>query len=411
MRKAKEPRMSTRKYSDEDLEKALTSIAAGMTTTVASRTYNIPKSTLDGHKKRKLYSAPTPADDLDKILVDWVIAMSDKGFPIIKDQVINSVQEFLQKMDKPNEGADQPIEEQWWLEFKTRNPEICDRITKNMMYTPETVTAENIRQWFHRHRAHLTSQQLLNIDPSRKFCCDESGFLLSPQGEKALVKRTENSAYNFANNHAKECVTALIGGNAVGQRLPILVMFNYHRLPTNIISTMPANYIIRRSESGWTTAQLFLDWMRHSFQPFLMKNKIQLPVVLYLDGHSPYFSVALNVGVFKPLEEVWRKVVTEWTVAHNGEGLNKKEFGGVFKTAVDQVDWRRTLRNGFCRTGLHSFDTDEINDEEQVQTSSQESLGTPGATVGLPPMPLVESAGTSQIEGGQRKSRKRSIQD
>lgn len=167
---------------------------------------------------------------------------------------------------------------------------------------------------------------------------------------------------------------------------------------------MPKDYTIGRSDTGWMTATSFLDWVRHSFHPWLVKNKIQLPVVLYLDGHSSHLTLQLSefcrengielialypnsthvtqpldVAVFHAAKNSWKKAVPEWRLANGGDRLKKEHFGGVLEQAVERLDWEKILRSGFRATGLHPFNPDAVNYEKQLKSSGKQRLEEPPA--------------------------------
>lgn len=61
-------------------------------------------------------------------------------------------------------------------------------------------------------------------------------------------------------------------GNAAGQYVPPMIMFNYARIPAVVASFTPKEYIIGRSDTRWMTATSFFDWVRNLFNPWIVKN-------------------------------------------------------------------------------------------------------------------------------------------
>lgn len=46
--------------------------------------------------------------------------------------------------------------------------------------------------------------------------------------------------------------------------------------------------------NGWMTARNFYEYVVNIFHPWLLKNKIVFPVVLYVNGHSSHTSLSLS---------------------------------------------------------------------------------------------------------------------
>lgn len=173
-------------------------------------------------------------------------------------------------------------------------------------------------------------------DPNRIFNLDESAFFLCPKGSQVLAKKGSKCVYNKTGNDDKECLTVLFGGNAAGEITPPLILFSYVRLPDNIIRKTPNTFSIGKTDSGWMTAESFYGYISNVFYKFLLEKKIELPVVLFVDGHSSHVTMKLShfcldhgmilisllpssthllqpmdVAVFHPLKKSWCACIQE----------------------------------------------------------------------------------------------------
>ena len=133
--------------------------------------------------------------------------------------------------------------------------------------------------------------------------------------------------YTIAPGKEKESITILVNFSASGKKVPPMVVFPYQRIPRDIAESVPADYFIGRSDSGWMVAPTICKYVANCFYPWLNDNGIQFPVLLLLDGHKSQinlelrkfcsdkqillFSFLLNannvlqpcgVGVFRPLK-------------------------------------------------------------------------------------------------------------
>lgn len=121
--------------------------------------------------------------------------------------------------------------------------------------------------------------------------------------------------------------------SAEAEIAPPMVLFPYKRLTSN------APYQLGSNESGWMNMETFFEYITHVFYPWLLKNNIQLPVVLFLDGHTSHISLPLSmfckekgiilvallpnsthilqpldVAVFRPVKRTWRSVVHDFLI-------------------------------------------------------------------------------------------------
>lgn len=117
----------------------------------------------------------------EKKLVEWIMYMAEAGFPITKEQLFNSVEKLAKSLGKEATLNDGRPGKHWYKAFKLRNSEIRERVSQNFMCTRANITEERIRQWFDQVGKYLVLKNLLDIDGSRIFNCEESGFNLCPQ--------------------------------------------------------------------------------------------------------------------------------------------------------------------------------------------------------------------------------------
>lgn len=146
-------------------------------------------------------------------------------------------------------------------------------------------------------KQHVDKLGLINIDKSGVFNCDESVFFLSPKGEGVLVKKglhsySSKTVYTFTQNSDKECLTVLFMANANGQLPPPMVVFPYERILYSISQSMPDGWAIGKSDSGWMTAQTFYEYIINVFHPWLLRNKISMPIILYVDSHCSHLTIS-----------------------------------------------------------------------------------------------------------------------
>lgn len=122
---------------------------------------------------------------------------------------------------------------------------------------------------------------------------DETCFCLAPKGDLILGPKGRQ-VYDESSNSDKENVTTLFTVNADGLLAPPLTIFKYERIPANASKSAPPNWGIGKTENGWMTGESFYEYIANVFLPFLVQSKIQLPVIVFLDGHKSYLTLHLS---------------------------------------------------------------------------------------------------------------------
>lgn len=116
-------------------------------------------------------------------------------------------------------------------------------------------------------------------------------FFLNPAGKKVIVQKGQKSVYQRINSDEKECITTLVMGSAASVVGPTMVVYSYARIPADIAESTPRDWAIGKSESGWMTGELFYEYIINIFDPWLTKNNIPRPVILFIDGHTSHLTL------------------------------------------------------------------------------------------------------------------------
>ncbi|XP_046975182.1 MFS-type transporter clz9-like [Vanessa cardui] len=286
----------------------------------------------------------------ENILEIWIKEMLDKHIPVTKDQLLDSVQRIIIDKNQETLFSDNRPGNKWYTSFLKRHPTITKRVAQNLCTTRDNVTQEDIEKWFSEVESDLKDRGLIEIvkHPERVFNTDESAFFLNPKPEHVLARKGDK---NSSSGDDKENLTVLITGNAAGELAPILVVFNYARIPSLISENFPDDWAIGRSESGRMCSGTFYEYMTNVFNPWLIKKNIEKPITFFLDGHKSHLTlhlsnfcsdngievIALNLNsthilqpmdlaVFRPLKSFWRESVKNWKTQHLGQVLKKQHF-------------------------------------------------------------------------------------
>ncbi|KAI4466250.1 hypothetical protein MML48_3g00007178 [Holotrichia oblita] len=277
-----------------------------------------------------------------------------------------SGKEKLQKDNCPQEG--------WYKAFLRRHPELTIRTAEGVTSASANVVENDIRKWFSEIRTYLDSKGYLNIldDATRVFNGDETCFSLCPKNTKVLAHRGSRNVYEVEQGSTKSTITVMFTFSVAGLTTPPMVIFPGKRLRVDIQASVPGNWGIGLSDSGWMKAELFFEYISNVFQPFLKKK---CPVSNYTfyrwPQHTPNISIddlcrelqiiticlypnftrilqPADVAAFKPIKTGLRKGVLEW----RSSGMDK---------VIEKYSKEGNIRSGLRACGLHPFDENAID--------------------------------------------------
>jgi len=188
---------------------------------------------------KKVLSSILSTSEEQKI-IDWIDYCAERGFPITKTQLLDTVQKFVTELENP--FKDNRPGRHWYEVFMKRHPQFTFRMSQNLNKTRAAATEEVIRLWFQEVKDHLKKLNLLNIHPSRLYNCDESAFALHPKGDYVLVRRGCKAVYKVISGNEKESLTVLFMVNAEGTMGPPMILYWYERMPYAVSNKIPSGW-------------------------------------------------------------------------------------------------------------------------------------------------------------------------
>lgn len=196
-----------RSYTDLDVHRALEEISNGATISESARKFGIPRSTLSEKHSGRLptehrMGPPTVlTSEEESLLEKWIFHVAKAGFPVSKDQLLDSVQVLLNKSKRETVFTDNRPGRKWYQAFIRRHPLVVEKECQNLTSARANVTEEGLRRWFdevHRYLRDTGNADILN-DPSRIYNMDESGFYLNPKPGKVIIpSKFSNTQVNVA---------------------------------------------------------------------------------------------------------------------------------------------------------------------------------------------------------------------
>ena len=415
--KEKECKSVRKSYTAEQVMKAIADTQGGMSIKKAAIKWNVPRSSLQVFHRKGTYepsSRPGPSSILSKaeemLLTEWMIEMCRRGFPISKNNLLDSVQAILMTDQRSTPFINGRPGRSWFGAFLKRNPKLAERNAESISRGRGALTEGCIRGWFadaHKFFAENNCEYIL-MNNTRQYNADETGFQLDPKTGRVLAPRGE--VIYTESGGQKEQISVLITTRADGKVMTSCIVYPYKRgVPKAIIDNIPSGFCAARSDSGWMTSAVFYEYVANTFIPELAKQRkleknlsedeeLVLTdadwVVLWVDGYSSHLTVhtskvcELNkiilycfkahashvcqpndVGPFKPLKAEWKSAVAAWRLTHPYEQLTRVSFAPLLGKAVENLN-PDSIISGYRATGLYPFDPNAIHYERLTSTNS-----------------------------------------
>lgn len=113
--------------------------------------------------------------------------------------------------------------------------------------------------------------------------------------KKILSIKGEKNVYEVSGNNDKQQITVLVNISTNGIVAPTMLVFSEKRMLKGIAKTILSDWSMPVSEKRWITGETFFENGANVFYPWLMEKKIQLSVILFLDGHMSYLTYRLSM--------------------------------------------------------------------------------------------------------------------
>ncbi|KAK3596668.1 hypothetical protein CHS0354_038901 [Potamilus streckersoni] len=317
----------------------------------------------------------------ERRLVEWCIHSTKIGYSIPVSIMQESIKEVLDAAGRETKFKNNVPGHDWCWKFYRRHDKEIGR--KDLASTQEgkMSKSERVEIWSSKFIEFLKSIEVeekaeLLGDPARRFTITQRGFAINPKsGDIFKVKDPKNL---FLNPNTRETQVTVVGCvNGIGQCLPPLivypgVLFLYDPLLGFEEAKMGS------TEDGWLDSKIFSTWLQDTFIPKIKKDRIKLPILLFVDGcNTPIplkiyelckgqgiilycikiFSILiqqpLDLCLFSPLKTSWSKVVRKFGEQNHGEKVTKVNFAQVFKKFWDLQMTKSNIIEAFKESGLY----------------------------------------------------------
>ncbi|XP_014228195.1 uncharacterized protein LOC106653308 [Trichogramma pretiosum] len=264
-----------------------------------SDAYGIPLSTLHRKNKnpddcdKKSGNGPVLGKEVEDEIAKWIKYRTQTGHPVTKNQLLDAIDSYVKIMKLKTPFTEDRPGRSWFSGFRQRYSDLAIRKTQQLNHTRAEVFREDIEGWFAEIQKYLGKKSLTNISADRIFNCDETSVAVCPKGENVITLKGARTVYSICDAD-KACFTALFMYNAAGTRAPPMVMYNYQdEVPQSILTNSPEGWGTGLSDNSWMTAESFYGYICNVFYPWLLKQNIEFPVIIYADNHASHFNIPL----------------------------------------------------------------------------------------------------------------------
>ncbi|KAJ8939849.1 hypothetical protein NQ318_011857 [Aromia moschata] len=185
--------MDTKKYDEIQLKNALLAIRNGMPVATASKTLNVPRTTL----RHKI--AGRAPETIAKRGPDYLLGQS------IEDKLcvcLKECAEIYKQLGEKGPYVDKVPGKTWYGNFMKRHPELSHKQSEYLNKARATVTEDKIRGWFKKTLELLGEDAVILEDP------------------RCVLAEKGKPVYGTSANSDKENITTLITINANGEFAP-----------------------------------------------------------------------------------------------------------------------------------------------------------------------------------------------
>ncbi|XP_054267225.1 jerky protein homolog-like [Macrosteles quadrilineatus] len=391
------------KWTQGELQAALTEVAEGKSVNSVALKYQIPRSTLRDRLKNNKTSSPSMgrhscfSQEQEAELAKRVIGFANLFYGITITDLRRLAYDLAEELQiKHSFNREKRMAgEDWVSGFRRRNPQISLR--KPSATSISRVTGFNKQEVDLFFKNLNTVMDKYHFEPSRIYNMDETGIssvqkpghILGPKGQKQVGGAT---SWERGRN-----ITAVCAMSASGQYIPPMFIFPRKRMTPLLERGGPAGALYTCSHNGWTNEELFLDWLKH-FKKFVKPSE-QEPILLVLDNHGSHISLdsyefcrtnhihmisipphtshkiqPLDVTFFGPLKSSFNRECDKFMRSHVHRKITPYDIPEIFNAAYMTVATIEKGVSGFASTGIFPTNADKFKDEDFAPAQSMQPL-------------------------------------
>ncbi|XP_076151795.1 uncharacterized protein LOC143134943 [Alosa pseudoharengus] len=383
-----------RKYSREDVAKALQELEEGGSLRKVAARHGIPHTTLQDWRKGKYGHLPHTNHALmpeeEEALVGYIFWMVAHGFPITRSVALLLATEICKASGRtsPLVNMEKGLSKMWWTRFQARHPTVASRRPDPLdRERVHGATVARVDELFRICQA-LYQQHGFGGTPAQIYNCDETGFGDKGHSRQRVLCRKGQRHVYAQQVTTRDHVTVHCCANAAGESIPPFIIFQGCLRSTAYSLEGPTNALYGVSERGYMDSDLFVKWLGH----FVRHARQERPLLLFMDQHEAHVGKGvvdfcranrievvclpahtthvlqpLDVAVYGSLKAAFSRLAQEMGLVRGDLVLGKRHFSAVLKYVVEQACTPNTIKSGFRSTGLFPLDRTAVDDSKLVK--------------------------------------------
>lgn len=402
----------------------------------ASKTYNVPRSTLEDYVKHKtkdiqalletkLGRKSVLGNDLETQLVKYCEVMEERFFGL-KIQDIKQLAFQLaikNNIEHPFPLSKGAAGKKWLRNFLKRHPTLSVRKPHSVSLSrAKGFTKEKVAAFFDMLLPELIK---VGMNPTKVFNVDETGItVVQSRRAKVISVKGKKQVGTLSSQERGALMTLVTCMSASGIFIPPLIIFPRKNMKPELLDGCPPGTIAKCHPSGWIQVDIFTEWLKHFIE--FVKPSPADPVVLILDGHyshtrnldlivlgrehgviivclPPHTTHKLqpmDVAFMSPFKNYYSQEIETWMCNHPFRAVTCYQIGDLMGKAYAKCATLQIAMSGFKKCGIIPFDKNKFKDYEfsvldegnsQVEndsTTNPNSLtSTSSTSVLIPPVP------------------------
>ncbi|XP_023245212.1 uncharacterized protein LOC111642872 [Copidosoma floridanum] len=384
IKKAGTPKIPRKNYSVDSVKLALQAVEKGCSMRRAAKIHGVPLTSMhrfiQNPEKIDCRTGPptvlTSSEEQD--IANWM-KQSEKetGTSVSRHQLLNYVQDYVLKLGRETPFKNGRPSQHWYVGFLRRHKDV-------RLKTSVLQTQQNFSSWYTVTKKYLDNKDLLDIDASQVFMCDETHLKLCSTTDELLIE----NAHVVSDASEKNFFTSLFMYSASGLKVPPMIMYPYKtKVPKKIEENIPGGWGFGVNLNGLVAKESLYEYITKVFHPWTLENDIVFPVVVYLNGFSSYKTplleqfcvenhielIPISLGskyiikseyteFFHTLKNIWSQTVIKWKAENSPKHIKREDFAMILKYALGDMDQKNSIiQNWFEKTGLMPFNPEAVN--------------------------------------------------
>lgn len=381
-------------WTSEQMEAALNEIHNGRSTRDVSRTFGIPRSTLQDRLKQgntgsgpSMGRHPVFSKEDEKLLADQVIKLSKLFYGISPAEIKRCAFSYATRngIKNPFSQNSQSAGKAWLRGFLKRNPSISLR--KPEATSINRTTAFNNEEVSRFYNNLSTVMNKYNFSPTKIFNADETGITTVQKPGKIYAEKGQRRVGFITSAERGKTTTIMCAISASGMYVPPLFIYARKRMNAQLKRNGPPGALYCCSDNGWMNEKVFRQWLSH-FQNFVKSSK-EDPVLLLIDNHSTHCTLEayifckengitivtipphtshrlqpLDVSFYFALKTAYNAECSSYLKSHIGERITTNEIAEIFNKAYGRVATPEKATKGFQETGIFPLNPDRFSEED-----------------------------------------------